>query len=410
VKGLRPWRRGGWSVLVLLLVPPSTASPQSAPAAPAQAPSPSAPRPAPATRAAGSAQKAFDDVARRAKEARAAKKLEEAASLYRQGLKLRPGWTEGRFGLGAVLYELDQYADARAAFRRAVADEPKSATAWTMQGLCSFRLKEYETALSEIQKARELGLGDNPELQAIAGYHVAILLTRFGRFEVAYETLREFALRDRDSPGVVEAFGLALLRLPYLPDEAPVEKREMILMAGRAGYQLARGLRAPATRRIFEVLVQRYPEQPNIRYAWGVYLLQDEPEAALAEFRRALGLDPAHVPAMCQIALQMIKEGRYQEALPQAELAAQTDPRSFVAHNVLGRTLLELGETERAIKELEEAARLAPDSPQMYFHLARAYQRAGRKEEMEKAREAFVRLDRVARARTAGAERKTTEP
>src|SRR4029453_8396959 len=295
--------------------------------------------------------KAFDDVARRAKEAHAAKKLEEAASLYRQGLKLRPSWTEGRFGLGAVLYELDQYTEARAAFRRAAAEDPKSATAWTMQGLCSFRLKEYESALSEIQKGRELGLGDNPDLQAIAGYHVAILLTRFGRFEVAYENLRDFALRDRDSPGVVEAFGLAVLRLPYLPAEAPLEKREMILRAGRAGYQPPRGLRAAGTRRIFEVMVHRYPEEPNIRYAWGVYLLQDEPEAALAEFRRALGLDPAHVPAMCQIALQLIKEGRYQEALPQAELAATTDPRSFVARNVLGRTLLELGEVERAVKE-----------------------------------------------------------
>jgi tetratricopeptide (TPR) repeat protein len=358
--------------------------------------------------------KVFDDVARRAKDAHAAKKLEEAAGLYRQGLKLRSTWTEGRFGLGAVLYELDQYADARAAFRRAATDQPKSAPAWTMQGLCSFKLKEYESALSEIQKARDLGLGDNPELQSIANYHVAILLTRFGRFEVAYEMLREFALRDRDSPGVVEAFGLSVLRLPYLPAEAPVEKREMILMAGRAGYQLARGLRAPATRRIFEVMVQRYPEEPNIRYAWGVYLLQDEPEAALAEFRRALSLDSAHVPAMCQIALQLIKEGRYQEAQPQAELAAQTDPRSFVARNVLGRTLLELGEVERAVKELEEAARLAPDSPQMFFHLARAYQRAGRKEDMEKARQSFVRLERVARERTtaaaAAAERKAAEP
>jgi tetratricopeptide (TPR) repeat protein len=332
--------------------------------------------------------------------------MEEAVDLYRQALKLRPSWTEGRFGLGAVLYELDQHTEARVAFRRVTATEPKNAPAWAMQGLCSFRLQEHETSLSELQKGRDLGLGENSELQAVASYHVALLLIRFGRFEVAYEVLREFALRDRDSPSVVEAFGLAILRLPFLPSEAPVVKREMILMAGRAGYQLARGLRSPATRRTFDVMVQRYPEEPNIRYAWGVYLLQDEPEAALAEFRRTLSLDPAHVPALCQISLQLIKEGRHQEARPSAELAVQTDPRNFVARNVLGRTLLELGETERAVEELEAGARLAPDSPQMYFHLARAYQRAGRREDADKARVTFMRLEKASRDRTPAGERK----
>ena len=382
--------------LLMLPVAAAPGDPVMSPFAPQAA---TAPKPHPAT-----GDGAFADVARRATDAHQARKFEEAEALYREGLDRRPAWTEGRFGLGGALYELDRFSEARVAFRRVLVDVPESATGWTMAGLCSFRLKEYETALGEIQKGREIGLGDNPDLQAIANYHIAILLIRFGRFEVAYEALREFALRDRDSPGVVEAFGLAVLRLPYLPAEAPVEKREMILMAGRAGYQLARGLRSPATRRTFEVLVQRYPEEPNIRYAWGVFLLQDEPDAALTEFRRALSLDPGHVPAMCQMALQMIKEGRYQEALPTAELAAQTGSQNFVARNVLGRTLLELGETDRAIQELEAAAKLAPDSPQMYFHLARAYQRAGRTNEANEARVTFMKLDRAARDRTPSGE------
>jgi tetratricopeptide (TPR) repeat protein len=386
---------GGSPELPAQAAPPAT-TPPAAPAAARK----------PAARPAAASNGAFEDLARRAAAAHTARELEEAVDLYRQALKLRPSWTEGRFGLGAVLYELDQHTEARVAFRRVTATEPKNAPAWAMQGLCSFRLQEHETSLSELQKGRDLGLGENSELQAVASYHVALLLIRFGRFEVAYEVLREFALRDRDSPSVVEAFGLAILRLPFLPSEAPVVKREMILMAGRAGYQLARGLRSPATRRTFDVMVQRYPEEPNIRYAWGVYLLQDEPEAALAEFRRTLSLDPAHVPALCQISLQLIKEGRHQEARPSAELAVQTDPRNFVARNVLGRTLLELGETERAVEELEAGARLAPDSPQMYFHLARAYQRAGRREDADKARVTFMRLEKASRDRTPAGERK----
>jgi len=59
---------------------------------------------------------------------------------------------------------------------------------------------------------------------------------------------------------------------------------------------------------------------------------------------------------------------------------------------------LELGETDRAIQELEIGAKLAPDSPQMLFHLARAYQRAGRKADADRIRAEFIRLDRAARA------------
>jgi len=343
----------------------------------------------------------FEDVARRATEAHQARRFEEAERLYRQGLDLRPGWTEGCFGLGVALYELDRFPEARVAFRRVLADAPESAAAWTMAGLCSYRLEEYETALAEVHKGRELPVGEPQDLKAVANYHFGILLIRFGRYEMAFEALREFAVRERDSPEVVEAFGLSVLRLPVLPSDAPVEKREMILMAGRAGYQLARGLRSGATRRTFELLVERYPEEPNVRYAWGVFLLQDEPEAALGEFRRTLRLDPAHVPAMCRIAVQMVKQGLYEEALPTADLAARTNPQNFVARNVLGRVLLELGETDRAVEELEEAARLAPDSAQAFLHLARAYQHAGRKEDAEEARVTFLRLDMAARGRTA---------
>lgn len=394
-------RRGHTALVVaLVLGGAAPARPQAAPPRPKPA-APTAPAAgSPAAAAAAPAKKApsaFEATAKQAREAHAAQKLDEALALYEKALKLNPSWTEGRFGLATVLYDLDRFSEARVAFRRVNVEQPQNALAWAFRGLCSFRLGEYETALTEIQKGRSLGLGDNLQVQAVANYHAAILLIRFGKFEAAYEALREFALRDQDNPGVIEAFGLSVLRQPYLPNEAPVEKREMILMAGRAGYELARGRRSPNTRRIFDALVTRYPEEPNIRYAWAAFLMLDEPEKALAELRRVLTMDPTYVPAMLQIAFQNIKQGQYQEALPYAEKAVATEPRQFAARNALGRTLLEMGQVDRAIEELEEGARLAPDSPQMLFHLARAYQRAGRREDAERARAQFVRIDKLAR-------------
>ena len=69
------------------------------------------------------------------------------------------------------------------------------------------------------------------------------------------------------------------------------------------------------------------------------------------------------------------------------------------AHNALGRILLETGQTERAIKELEIGVKQAPDSPEMFFALARAYSKAGRKADADRARAEFMRMDKIRRAK-----------
>ena len=53
------------------------------------------------------------------------------------------------------------------------------------------------------------------------------------QFEQALETLGEFAAEGNDNPRVIEAMGIATLRMPLLPTEMPPERREMVLMAGR---------------------------------------------------------------------------------------------------------------------------------------------------------------------------------
>ena len=172
-------------------------------------------------------------------------------------------------------------------------------------------------------------------------------------------------------------------------------------------FQFTRNRYSPTARLAFDELVQRFPEEPNAHYAKGAFLMTvEEPEAGLAEFRRVLAMQPSHVPAMLQLAFHLIKEGRYEEALPYAESAVKAEPEFFAAHNALGRVYLELDKTDAAIKELETAARLAPNSVQTYFSLARAYQKAGRTEDVKRARETFVKLDaelRVERDKTRGA-------
>jgi tetratricopeptide (TPR) repeat protein len=361
------------------------------------------PAPKPSQPAGHRTSAAFDALVKRADEARISGRLDEAVQLYVEALRLKPNWPEGWWYVGTILYEQDRYADARDAFRNLNALQPRSAPAAAMLGLCEYQTREYEQALVNLQRARLLGLGDNQELNNVARYHAAILMTRLEQFEVGFEILREFALEQQANPKVIEAFGINVLRMPFLPPELPPDKREIVLMAGRAAFDWA-GRRPQDARKGFEDLIARYPQAPNVHYVFGAFLLRSDADAALAEFRKELEVSPSHAPALLQIAFEYINRGEYPTALPFAERAVQIAPNLFPGRNALGRILLETGEVERSIKELEEGVKLAPDSPEMHFVLARAYARAGRKEDAAREREIFTKLDKLVRTQREGAQ------
>jgi predicted Zn-dependent protease len=206
--------------------------------------------------------------------------------------------------------------------------------------------------------------------------------------------LSEFVREGRESPKIIEAFGLTMMRMPFLPHELPPDKRDQALIAGRAGFDMAASRRDEA-RKAFDELLARYPDAPNVHYVHGVFLLNQDSDAALEEFRRELKNSPSHVPSLLQMAFEYMKRNDRETALPLAEKAAQLAPKLYPARNVLGRVLLELGQVERAIQELEEGVRLAPNVPEMHYALARAYTRAGRKQDAARARETFQRLEKL---------------
>ena len=333
----------------------------------------------------------FERFVKLADEARQAERFEEALSLYGEALKIRPKWPDGWWYIGAIFYQKDQYPQARDAFQNLVALEPERGPAWAMLGLCLFQTAEYERAAVSLQRGRSLGVNDKSELADVVRYHTALMYLRFEYFENAYDILSEFVRVGHESQKVIEAFGLAMLRMSFLPKEIPPDQREKVLIAGRAGYSMA-ARRLDQARAAFDVLLARYPNDPNIHYSFGVFMLSQDADVALKEFKRELEISSGHYASMTQMAFEYMKRGQYEDALPLAEKAVQLAPKLYAARNVLGRVLLEIGQVERAITELEEGVRLAPSSPEMYFALARAYTRAGRKQEAARARETFKKL------------------
>jgi tetratricopeptide (TPR) repeat protein len=381
----------------------SVAAVQSGTAPKAAGPPPKGATPGskPAARPNPPANPDFDELARAAAAARDAGRIDESIALYQKAIKLRPSWAEGYWSLGTAFYELDKYAEAKDAFARVVRLQPKSGPAFGFKGLCEVQLKDYETAVDDLMYAMDLGIAEPKDLVAAVTYNTAIAQTRIERYEFALMTLQKFVAEANDGPRVIEAFGMALLRMPMVPSELPADRRELVMLAGRgAYYQAAR--KPAAAKSAFELLVQRYPDTPNVHYAYGVYLLGDDADRGIEEFKEELKLSPDHLPSILQIAFEYLKRSDWEAARPWAQKAVDLDARDFPARRALGQVLLETGDTAGSIVQFETGVRLAPDSPSLRFMLARAYQKAGRQEDAERERAEFLRLDKLVRSRKQG--------
>lgn len=379
--------------LFSLAVPVVRASQKPATTQPGSSTTPAAPTKNPAT-----AAPAFDETAKQAAEARDSGKLEHAIALYRKAVAQKPEWSEGWWYLGTLLYDLDRYAEAAEALKNLAKLEPNGGAGLALLGLCQFQTGEYKDALTHLERGRQKGLGGNQQLGYVARYHSAILFNKYGQFEAAFQILNGLAMENPDSNRITEGLGISALRLPYLPSELTEDKRTPVMMAGRAmAFHI--GHKFEESTKEFESLLEQFGTMANVHYARGVVLLHDEPDAALEEFKKELQVSPSHVEARLQLAFEYIKRGEHAAGLVYAKEAVQLDPESFVARNALGRTLLDTGDVPGAVRELEIGVKLAPDSPEMQFALVRAYMKAGRKEDAQKARAEFLKLDKIRRER-----------
>jgi predicted Zn-dependent protease len=270
-------------------------------------------------------------------------------------------------------------------------------------GLSEFNLKEYDASLEHLLRARTLGIGSEKGVAPVVRYHAAILLNRMTQYDQAIQLLNEFAVEGNDNPRVIEAFGISALRMPMLPDEVPGTRRDLVMMAGRAQYFSAARM-LPAAKQSFEQLAARYPETPSVHYAYGVFLLGEEPDLGIQHLERELAISPNDTWSMLQLAFEYIKRSDYKTAVSWARKAVDGDPSNFAARKALGQALLEDGDVAGSIEQLEAGVGIAADSPALRFQLAKAYQKAGRTADAERERAEFVRLDRLVRTNRSGSQ------
>jgi len=340
----------------------------------------------------------FDTLAAQANAARDADRIDEAIALYTKALSLRSQWAEGWWYLATLYYDRDNYAEAAQAFKQAAQIQQKAGAPWAMLGLCEFQLARYDDALIHLAQGRQLGVGDNAELIRVMRYHEGVLSILKGEFEKAEEKLGALSYEGLKTEELLVALGLASLRIGMTPKQVNINypERDLIRRAGLAEHFAAQKNMSDAQRE-FDMLVRDYGKIANVQYAYGRFLMTNrDDELALAAFLREIQNWPKHTLARCQIANIKLRNKDIEGGLPYAEEAVTMAPRLALAHYLLGRLVLEAGQSERAIQELEIAAQMVPSEPKIFFALARAYTKANRKQDAQRARDTFTKLSQVA--------------
>ena len=348
---------------------------------------------------------AFQTLAARAQAAMEADHISEAIRLYAQATELDPDWPEGWWHLGTLFFDAGRFLEARNSFVHFVSVERNQrGPGFAMLGLSEFHLKDYRKALADLERSNKLGLGTNPEFTRTALYHDGILNSFLGRPEIALQRLtllaNQIAAAHPDAPQeavladaeLLDAFGIAALRLAKLPSGLSPDKAPLVRGIGNAQALIALQDRGAAGQQ-FKRILALYPSQPGVHYAYGVYLLKDNPALAIDEFRHEIQLSPSDYVARIQLALEFQRTADYEQALRYAKQAVVLAPRNFVAHVAYGRVLLALGKTQNALQELRTAVKLAPSSPDAHFALSRALSQAGKKAQAERERAEFERLN-----------------
>ena len=327
------------------------------------------------TSSSGQQPASFESLARQATAAREQGKSDEAIRNYQQALQIHPEWEEGWWYVGTLLYDSNHFAEAMSAFAKVVNLDPKLGPAWSFLGLCAFETKDYATALADLDKGHELGTAQVPAIGKVAGYHLALLLIRSGEFERATNLLSSEFVQGQVPDQVKVALGLAMLRVPLLPDAIDPSRDAVIATAGGIAVLLAQKQEEPAFQ-AFQQALKDYPNIPNLHYAYGLALAAagrlDEAQTQLREEMRVSPQSALPYQALAAIQLQL---HRPQEALKAAEEAVKLAPHSAPASKALAESLQASGKSNDAAAALSKAAELGPEEPDESARIARLYER-----------------------------------
>jgi tetratricopeptide (TPR) repeat protein len=135
------------------------------------------------------------------------------------------------------------------------------------------------------------------------------------------------------------------------------------------------------------------PKIEGAHFGWGIILLhQGKLDEAVGEFRAELQAHPADARAKYHVAYGLLMLQQKDQAFALLNEVVRDKPDYADAQYQLGKMLLERGDVKAAIERLEIAVHLDPTKDYSYFQLSAAYRRDGRMDDAQHALQDYQKL------------------
>ena len=296
--------------------------------------------------------------------------------------------------LGVMRAKNSEFAAAAEFFKQAAAWDPSLPGLDRNWGLASYRAELYSDAVPPLERQLAAHPDDNFVRQLLGmSYYL------MGNFSKTAEVFHPFFKASPDDPGLLFAWGTALVRIHQSDAAMQIFRRLLEQNANNPGVHLLLGQAHaqqedyPSALGELKTALQLDPRLPDAHYYTGlVHLHQSEFELAAQEFRAELQLRPSDPITTYHLGYTLLAQGHSEDAVPLFRDVIKALPRYEFAHFELGRALLQQGDAAGAIESLETARKLAPDRDATYFQLSQAYRRAGRTQDAAQALATFQKL------------------
>ena len=280
-------------------------------------------------------------------------------------------------GLARVALMRGDAASARRLLERVTSEARGFGPAWRLLGEAYEALGRGADATRATRTADRLPTASyyaDPMVDALLreSRHTTFLLQEAAKTAVQIDAAwREFLTRralefDRDNADVVHELATLLRALGRHEEALELLWRHQQLLPGDAqgladiGQSLARLGRSTEAgsylRRALET-----DDNPNTRYDLAMVLAQiGRTDEAVAEYQKALDLNPNHLNARNNLAAMLARSGKLREAEIHLQRVLAAAPEHADAHTNLGIVFAARGQFDRAARELQEALRINP--------------------------------------------------
>jgi pentatricopeptide repeat protein len=246
-----------------------------------------------------------------------------AERAYRRGLELAPEDPELRNALGWTLFQVGRTAEAVAEYDRALKANPNHVKSHNNLALALTELGRLEEAARHFQAS--LQLEPKAEIYSDLGF----IMAQLGKSDEAVADYRKALELDPKCPSAHVNLAVTFVQAGAL-DDAEAHYRQALL--GKPTAETHNGLAYVLAR-------------------------QGRGDEAIAEFRKAIDVDPHFTPAYNNLADVLAKQGKLEEAEQYYRRSLAEKP-SAAAYNALGVVLRRLGKTDEAEDQFGKAKAL----------------------------------------------------